>query len=244
MDQTGANFDTSRRRMTETHKSVTAIWDESGWPDYYMTHRTSTADIYPSEWFFLKDLMVEGMSVLDIGCAAGGLASVIAEHVKDFRYTGVDVSQTMIGKAREKHPHHRFFVTPESKLDPVSSERFDLVVCLGVLHLNSAWRELLRAGWALASKTMLFDLRETHLGSIEDIETSRFRVDVLLDGAPRTHAVLPYNIINSADALGSTRAICRDAHRHQQYGYIAAPSSAAITPVKDVMMMTYRIDRV
>src|SRR5688500_13087168 len=68
--------------LTSHLSTASAIWNASGWPEYYETHRRTAQELYPSEWFFLKDLLSDGMSVLDIGCAVGGLASVVAERVR------------------------------------------------------------------------------------------------------------------------------------------------------------------
>ena len=216
-------------------------WDAPGWAEFYETRRATTRDIYPSEWLFLKDLLAEGMSVLDIGCALGGLASVIGEHVERFEYTGLDLSAEMIERARRKHPGRRFHVVSGPELSVLGDARFDLVVCLGVLHLTRPWRELVSAAWARAEGTLLLDLRETPGPTVEDESVSYYRVDALLEkgGSGR----LPYNVINSAAALRTVIELCPGASALRHYGYLAGPSAAAVTPSKDLMMNTYRIDR-
>src|SRR4051812_15049641 len=91
-------------------------WDVPGWTTFYETRRSTTRDIYSSEWIFLKDLLREGMSVLDIGCAVGGLASVLTENLADFKYVGLDISAAMVERAREKHPGHVFHVIQDTDL--------------------------------------------------------------------------------------------------------------------------------
>lgn len=229
--------------MTPDAKPVAAIWNESDWPDYYETHRATTKDVYPSEWFFLKDVLTEGMSVLDVGCAVGGLASVLSENLRQFEYTGVDISEEMVLRARQKHSGHRFHVIRDADLAVLADHQYDLVVCLGVLHLSRHWRELVASAWARTKKAFLLDLRESHVATIEDAAVSCFRVDFLLNTGASTNAVLPYNIINSAQALGTLIKLCKGAVRFQHYGYLSPPSEAAVTPAKDVLMNTYRIDR-
>jgi SAM-dependent methyltransferase len=230
--------------MTAAERPAAAIWDESGWPEYYETHRGTTKEVYPSEWFFLKDTLAEGIAVLDIGCALGGLASILSEHLRDFRYTGVDISEEMIQRAKKKHPRHSFHVIQEADLSALADHKYDLVVCFGVLHLSRRWRELIASGWKHTNKTFLLDLRESHIATIEDPTVSFFRVDHLLStGAAAATAVLPYNIINSAEARGALIELCQGRGRLQHYGYLSAPSDAAVTPAKDVLMNTYRVDR-
>jgi SAM-dependent methyltransferase len=228
-------------RTSPVGGAAAAIWDASGWPAYYETHRRTTKEVYPSEWFFLKDALAEGLSVLDVGCALGGLASVLSEHVGQFEYTGVDISEEMIQRARQKHPRRRFEVIQEADLSGLGGNKYDLVVCFGVLHLSRRWRDLVAAAWRHTGKSFLLDLRESHVASIEDQTASYFRVDHLLGTG--TSAVLPYNIINSADARAALIERCEGAARLQHYGYLAPPSEAAVTPAKDVFMNTYRIDK-
>jgi SAM-dependent methyltransferase len=229
--------------MTTQGKPAGAIWDESGWPEYYETHRTTTREVYPSEWFFLKDLLTEGMSVLDIGCAVGGFASVLSEQLQRFQYTGVDISEEMVLRARRKHPRHQFHKIENADLSSLTTCEYDLVVCLGVLHLTHGWRELVSSAWRHTKKSLILDLRESHVPTIEDPTVSYFKVDFLLGTGLSTTTVLPYNIVNSADALGTLIRVCQGAGRLQHFGYLSAPNGAAVTPAKDILMNTYRIDK-
>ena len=227
--------------MVLAPRSLASPWNAPGWVEFYETRRATTQDIYPSEWLFLKDFLIEGISVLDVGCAVGGLASVLSENLACFEYTGVDISEVMIGRARQKHPGHRFHIIEEADLTVLEDDQFDLVVCLGVLHLSRKWRELITAAWARANRCLLLDLRETSGATVEDERVSYYRVDTLLQtDAP---ARLPYNIINSAEALGAVIDLCAGARGLQHYGYLASASSAAVTPTKEVLMNTYRIDK-
>lgn len=227
--------------MTESRGSLAPVWNESGWLDFYETHRVTTGQLYPSEWFFLKDILAEDLSVLDIGCATGGLVSVLSEHLRRFRYTGVDISENMINRAREKHPDHRFHVIEEADLSVLAGDVYDLVICLGVLHLSRKWRELMAAAWHRASRCLLMDLRETSGATIEDEHASCYRVGHLLQTG--STATLPYNVINAGEALAAVMEHCPGAARLQHYGYLAPPSEAAVTTVKSVLMNTYRIDK-
>lgn len=218
-------------------------WDSYGWANFYETRRATTAEIYPSEWMFLKDLLTENISVLDIGCAVGGLASVLSEHLSRFEYTGVDISRSMVERARQKHPQHEFHVIEEADLSVLGDRHFDLVVCLGVLHLSRKWRELVSAAWKRAD-VLLLDLREAGGATIEDEAVSYYRMDsISQDTRNRAEGRLPYNIINAGEALDTLRKLCAGATGLHHFGYLAKVSSSAVTPVEMVMMNTYRIDK-
>ena len=88
--------------MTDGGNDNAAAWGLPGVLDFFSRHRTTSEDVYPSEWLFLKDRLRDGMSVLDVGCAQGGFASVLDEHLGDFSYTGLDINSEMIALARER----------------------------------------------------------------------------------------------------------------------------------------------
>ena len=41
-------------------------WNQPNVVSFFDNHRTTKSDVYPSEWFFLKDRLQENMSILDI----------------------------------------------------------------------------------------------------------------------------------------------------------------------------------
>ena len=225
----------------EGPQSLADVWNDTGWLTFYENRRNTTSEVYPSEWFFLKDLLTEGMSVLDIGCALGGLSSVLSEHLSSFTYTGVDISEEMIRRASVKRPAHQFHLIQEGDLSVLGDRTYDLVVSLGVLHLSRRWREMIGASWAHTKKSLLMDLRETSAPTIEQENISYYKVGQLLGN--QSKATLPYNVINAGDAMATLLDRCEGAMKLQYYGYMAPASEATSTPAKSVFMTTYRIDR-
>jgi len=218
-----------------------AGWNYKGIVSFYENHRRTTDDLYPSEWFFLKDLLRERMSVLDIGCALGGFASILSEHLRDFKYTGLDISSEMVQCASQKHPQHSFHHIPEADLSILKGETFDLTLCFGILHLSYKWRELIVAAWKHTAGHFLFDLRETHLRTTEDPKRSYLRLSSEEECGAGREERLPYNIINAAEALDTIIALCPDAKKICHYGYLHPVSEMAVCPQDQVMMNTYLI---
>ncbi|MEK7246323.1 MAG: class I SAM-dependent methyltransferase [Pseudomonadota bacterium] len=228
--------------MADTPANASA-WGLPGVLDYFAERRGSTAEVYPSEWFFLKDRLKEGVSILDIGCAQGGFAAVIAEHVKNFRYVGADVNSEMIARARARFPKHQFIEVREGDFSALGERTFDLVLVLGILHLHETWRETLAAAWRCTAGTLIFDLREWEGATLEDKARSHMTMD--FHGKDDSHraARVPYILLNAADALRAVQGICAGAGRLGHYGYLHAPSGTAVTPAKQVMMNTWCAER-
>jgi len=215
-----------------------AAWD--GVVDFFDHERATTAQVYPSEWFFLKDRLREGIRVLDIGCAQGGFATVLAEHLAEFSYTGADISPDMLARATARHPGHRFVLTPEGDYSALGGERFDLVLVLGILHLHEGWRHTIAEAWSHTEGCLLLDLRETDGPTLEDKTASHFRMDF---GGGDGSLTLPYIVVNAAEALAEVRRACPGSRRISRFGYIHPVSSSAVTPCREVLSDVWCIER-
>ncbi len=95
----------------------------------------------PKELFkFIADILgddekMEG-TLLDVGCATGELVYYLKnKRFGNLSYTGIDVSQKMIEQAQVHIPGVRFLV--QSILDEqfFQEEKFDYVICSGVLSI-------------------------------------------------------------------------------------------------------------
>lgn len=74
----------------------------------------------------------DGDSVLDVGCGNGRLLKVFEK--KKIKYLGIDQSQELIKKAKEKYPKHEFAYGDILNLGGLADHDFDYVACLAVLH--------------------------------------------------------------------------------------------------------------
>jgi len=80
---------------------------------------------------------LQGRSLLDVGCGLGDLASFLDKRGIEVEYTGVDVVEQMVIRARELHPSRSFecvniFDDPEA----LGGSTFDIVFCSGTLNLD------------------------------------------------------------------------------------------------------------
>lgn len=221
-------------------------WSLGGVLEFFETERSSTGHVYPSEWFFLKDRLKNGMRVLDVGCAQGGFASMLSEHLDQFDYTGIDINAAMIERACARHPGHAFHIIAED-MDwaCLGGLNFDLVLVLGILHLHEGWRDTIARAWTHTAGCLLMDMRETDGPSIEDKAQSYFRMDFGGNGDGEHHCAttLPYVLVNSAEALGTVRRLTPGARRTSHYGYLHPVSTSASVPVNDVMTNVWCVER-
>lgn len=124
---------------------------------YYQELRNKPSDLYDSEAAFLPSVVRGVESVLDVGCAAGGMRSILREYNSGVRYTGVDVSQQMVAAAKTLFPGEDFRICEGGRLDfPDGS--FDAVICLGVLNHVPDWKNLVAEMYRVARHTVLMDL--------------------------------------------------------------------------------------
>ena len=224
-------------------KSNADAWGLPGVQEYFGSERTTTMHVYPSEWFFLKEKIAEGISVLDIGCAQGGFATILGEHLDDYSYTGVDINAPMINVARRKHPNAEFLLMDEGDFSVLEEKKFDLVLVLGILHLHETWRDTLAAAWRHTKGSLIFDLREIDTPSIEDKERSFFRMDFGGGDSEHVDTTLPYNLINAAESQELIAQIGADAKNIRHYGYIQEVSGSARCPVEKAMFNTWCLER-
>jgi len=225
-------------------KAVNAdAWQLPGVLSYFHDARSTTDQIYPSEWKFLEGLLEEGMSVLDVGCAQGGLAQVLGEHLSEFEYTGLDVSEEMVRLAKERQPHHAFHQIAEGCFDLPLDRQYDLVTVLGILHLHESWRDTLRSAWEYTGKNILFDLREWHGATIENKSKSYMTMSFASDSPDYELSRLPYIILNEESSSSLVHDICRGYENIQSYGYAHAPTSAAVTPVETLTVRTWCVGK-
>lgn len=211
-----------------------AAWGLPGVLDYFRGNRRATSDVYPSEWYFLKDRLREGMTILDVGCAQGGFAGIVAEHVNAFTYVGTEINPEMVAIAKAKYPHHQFHLVREGAFSLPNAKRFDVVLVLGILHLHETWRETLRSAWSYTEADMIFDLRETTGQTVEDIERSYMKMDFGGGDSRHSQSRVPYIVVNESEAAQTVRSICSDSTKIDCYGYAHKASPSAVTPFDQI----------
>ena len=138
----------------------------------YSTERNRWGEFYESERHIFERYFTgrTGVSVLDVGCACGGLLSAFEE--KGFpvqSYRGVDINNQMIEYAKGRQDlrtPHEFSCADVSKLD--NGEEFDLVVSLSCIDWNNDVLGMLQKCWSKVKggATLIMSVRLTDRKSI------------------------------------------------------------------------------
>lgn len=118
---------------------------------------------FRSEVFFLEKIIKPGMSVLDVGCAAGDLYLALKEKCQDIDYTGLDITANMLQKAKKichgaKFIHGNLLVSIPFAKGTV----FDSVTATGVFQHEPEFTVLLQRMLELSKQYVLFDLKLFH----------------------------------------------------------------------------------
>jgi trans-aconitate methyltransferase len=95
-----------------------------------------------------------GASICDIGCGFGDLVPYLRERFRDFRYTGVDLSPSLVAEARRLHSGYEFHCL--DILDADFNLRADYFLLSGALNLRVG------DNWALteAMLSRMFELAD------------------------------------------------------------------------------------
>jgi SAM-dependent methyltransferase len=134
-----------------------AAWDLKDAVKYYETLRNKPEDIYESERVFFFPLVRHSQSILDVGCAAGGIYNIIKTVNAQIAYTGIDVSAGMIETAQKIFPGVDFRFSRGERLD-FPDNSFDTVIALGVLNHVPGYRQLIKECYRVAQRYCLVDL--------------------------------------------------------------------------------------
>jgi ubiquinone/menaquinone biosynthesis C-methylase UbiE len=163
------------------------------WPATVMYNLLSSTNIFQQNYTFVaKDIgnYCTAGSILDIGTGPGWLLMKIHDQLPDLRVTGLDVSPSMVAKARKNIEKAGLSDVIEMKQGsanalPFDDNTFDVIVSTGSIHhwkqpeagLNEVHRVLKPGGYALIydimSDTPKAVLREAKR------EFGRFRIFML-----------------------------------------------------------------
>lgn len=113
---------------------------------HYSVFRSSWEELYPSEKKVIETLNLNRNStVIDMGCACGGLGNALKEHFGITAYTGVDINQSCIERGKELYSWADLHSGDFLDIAPSLMRNFDVGFSLGCADWNVKTAELLNA---------------------------------------------------------------------------------------------------
>jgi len=209
-------------------------WSSQESLDFYRRHRRTPEDLYPSERFFLPEVVTAVDSMLDVGCAAGGFSGVVKSFNPGIRYVGVDVERNFIDAARTDHPDSEFVLGDGIHFDTPPAT-FELVHSSGVLHINPRYREMIEAMWAQTSRFLLCDLRLTKRQPEVGKMVSPF--------GEAAQVSMPYIVLTVDEAIDLFASLEPAPMRVRVKGYRHTANATAILANPDIIMAFFLAEK-
>ncbi len=215
--------------------------------EFYSANRQSWDEFYPSEKWVFEKIAGEAKSlgtVLDVGCAGGGLGKALCEQYKLKSYTGNDIHYGIINwaKKNQQFPMEADFIAGDIA-DLSLRQKFDLVVSLGCADWNiktdhiiqSCWKKVKPGGYFMVS------LRLTDREGINDIQQSFQNIN--FTGDDQDPEVANYVVMNYREAVRMFENLSPQPSRIGAYGYWGAPSQTARTPYEQILFSVFYVQK-
>jgi ubiquinone/menaquinone biosynthesis C-methylase UbiE len=139
--------------------SLNKAWSSKKIVSYFYNNRSTFNSLYKGEKYLISKYVKKNDTVLDIGCAQGGLFKILKKKFGNIDYTGLDFNKEMINLAKKKIDKKNFFLFKGKNYYSFFKKKFDVVIIFGILHLNTNWKSILINAYKVAKKKVLFDLR-------------------------------------------------------------------------------------
>ena len=88
--------------------SLSKAWSSKEIVKYFRSNRSTFDSLYKGEKYLLSKYVTKSFTILDIGCAQGGMYRILKNKFKNIDYTGVDFNRKMITLAKKKYPQTKF----------------------------------------------------------------------------------------------------------------------------------------
>ena len=213
--------------------------------EYYQTNRMSYDDFYPSEKVIIEKVFSEenAKSVLDIGCACGGLGKALSDEFNISQYIGIDINKEAINWAKKNNIlniPHQYIADDILNID---IEQADVVFSLSCADWNIQTDAIIQKSWQSVKEggILIMSLRLTKEESINDITKSYQYIDFFNKEEKKEKA--NYVIYNINDSLNLFDKLSPPPSEVNAYGYYGQPSKTAIVPYDKLLFSVFAIKK-
>lgn len=166
-------------------------------------------------------------TVLDVGCACGGLGSILKKKFKIKEYTGIEINKNAALIAQKKHKN----IFNKDFLNFNTQKKFDLSVSLSCIDWQNNFQKMLNKLWSHTKNNgyMLLTSRLTEDKTMNSINKSFQYINY---HGQKYGEKAPYVVFNFSEFLSIIKLLGPE--EIYVNGYYGQPSYTAVTPYKKI----------
>lgn len=143
-------------------------------PDYKILGWESKKAQFQRFQILTDHIELDSNKILDVGCGLGNLLEHLKEVHKDPDYTGVDILEHMVDKARKEHPEAIFHHMDIFADKHFKNHSFNTIYSSGIFNINMGNNKVflhnaVKLFLKLADKTIVFNLLHHYSPDIDEM---------------------------------------------------------------------------
>ena len=208
----------------------------------FKENRVKWNDFYRSEKYIISELdLNKTTSILDIGCACGGLGIALNERFGVRNYTGIEINIEAAKTARILNPKARIIEGDILEIPNNKLLIYDIVFSLSCIDWTDKFTLILKKAWSLVKVggEMVLSLRLTENNGLDDINRSFQYINY---ERKKEGEIVPYVVLNYKEWMKTVKSLPRIS-KIRGFGYYGSPSITTITPFKKVCFAVFALKK-
>tara|TARA_B110000046_G_scaffold78597_1_gene86680 strand:+ start:496 stop:1230 length:735 start_codon:yes stop_codon:yes gene_type:complete len=208
---------------------------------FFNHNRIKWDQFYESEKKIINGLNIDSSeTVLDIGCACGGLGLALEEKFNITRYSGIEINNKAAEFAKKINPRAKIYCGDLLDLSQgeIMGNLYNIVFSLSCVDWNTQFTESLEAAWrhVIPGGNLVVTFRLTNELGVNDINKSFQYINYSgkLEGE-----VAAYVVLNFKELIVELEKF--NPETINAFGYWGLPSETAITPLDKICFAAFSI---